>query len=168
MIDEGGVDIFVDDVQIAQRGRGECLGEIALLRDSPRTATVIAATPLRLVELTRSDFLSGALAHPRSVHAGDALVDERLGVGSPWRERAVATTQSTSKTGGSQDASPHVVVLADARSSTEHALIAEWVADAHHGAELIRHDEAALARRLARGDDPLARAGTRDLAAQFP
>ena len=74
-------DIFVDEGWIAQRGSGECLGEIALLRDSPRTATVIAATPLRLVELTSSDFLSGALAHPRSVYAADGLVEERLRVG---------------------------------------------------------------------------------------
>ncbi len=78
VIEEGAVDIFVDEVWIAQRGSGECLGEIALLRDSPRTATVIAATPLRLVELTSSDFLSGALAHPRSAHAADGLVEERL------------------------------------------------------------------------------------------
>jgi MFS family permease len=80
VIDEGTVDIVIDGSPIGQRFAGDCLGEIALLRDTPRTATVIAATPLRLIELTRADFLAGALSHPRSAFAAESLVDERLGV----------------------------------------------------------------------------------------
>ncbi len=80
VIDEGTVDVSVDGRKIAQRSAGECLGEIALLRDTPRTATVVAATPLRLIALTRSHFIGGVSAHPRSVHEAETLVDERLEV----------------------------------------------------------------------------------------
>jgi glycerol-3-phosphate O-acyltransferase len=67
----------------------------------------------------------------------------------------VATTESTPRTGGPQAVRASVVVLVDARSRTERTLIAEWARSAHPGAELLDHDGALLARRLAREDDPL-------------
>jgi glycerol-3-phosphate O-acyltransferase len=67
----------------------------------------------------------------------------------------VATTESTPKTGGARAASPGVVVLVDARSRTERALIQGWAQRVYPGAELVDHDEAQIARRVARGDDPL-------------
>ena len=42
--------------RIATRGTGDFVGEIALLEEIPRTATVTADTPVRLFVLTRKDF----------------------------------------------------------------------------------------------------------------
>ena len=78
----------------------------------------------------------------------------------------MATAQSTPKPGGSMGVGPCVVVLADARSATERALIAEWAAGAHPGAELVDHEPSALDRRLRRGDDPLDRPRARHMAAE--
>jgi CRP-like cAMP-binding protein len=42
--------------RIATRGAPDFVGEIALLEELPRTATVTAETPVRLFALTRKDF----------------------------------------------------------------------------------------------------------------
>jgi MFS family permease len=59
---------------------GDFFGEIALLRDVPRTATVRATSPSDLYALDRADFLS-AFTHSAVRAAGDAVVDERLRAG---------------------------------------------------------------------------------------
>jgi len=42
--------------RVAKRGPGDFVGEIALLEDIPRTATVTAEAPVRMFVLTRKDF----------------------------------------------------------------------------------------------------------------
>lgn len=78
VIDEGTLDVVVDGRIREHRGKGECVGEIALLRDQPRMATVRATSPVRLVALARSDFLGGVSAHARSAQAAELLASERL------------------------------------------------------------------------------------------
>jgi CRP-like cAMP-binding protein len=56
VIVEGKVKITKNGRRIAQRGGGEFIGEIALLEDVPRTATVTAETPLRMFVLTSVHF----------------------------------------------------------------------------------------------------------------
>ncbi len=58
--------------------KGDVFGEIALLRDVPRTATVTATTPARLFALERDDFLAAVTGQPAAHAAGEALVEERL------------------------------------------------------------------------------------------
>jgi CRP-like cAMP-binding protein len=57
---------------------GEYFGEIAWLRDVPRTATVRAVVDTRLYSLARDDFLAAATAHTAGIAAGRAVVTQRL------------------------------------------------------------------------------------------
>jgi CRP/FNR family transcriptional regulator, cyclic AMP receptor protein len=56
VIVEGTVDVTRGGKQIATRGAGDFVGEIALLTEARRTATVRAATPVRCLILLRGDF----------------------------------------------------------------------------------------------------------------
>jgi hypothetical protein len=84
LIDAGEVEVFEDGVQRRREGPGEYFGEIALLRDVPRTATVRASSRTRLMALDREQFISAVTGHVRSREAADAIVDSRLG-GTPSR-----------------------------------------------------------------------------------
>ena len=53
-------------------------GEIALLRDVPRTATVKAAVDSNLYALQRDDFLSAVTGHSAAYAAGEAIAETRL------------------------------------------------------------------------------------------
>jgi CRP-like cAMP-binding protein len=53
---EGKVEVKAKGKSLGDRGGGDFIGEIALLEDTKRTATVTATTPLRLFVLTRQDF----------------------------------------------------------------------------------------------------------------
>lgn len=61
----------------AERGYG--FGEIALLRDVPRTATVRAVMPSVLLTLGRADFLEVVTGHPQAHAAASRVVAERSG-----------------------------------------------------------------------------------------
>jgi putative peptide zinc metalloprotease protein len=56
IIESGMVSIQIDGQERAVLGTGEYFGEIALLMDVPRTATVIALQPTTLLELRACDF----------------------------------------------------------------------------------------------------------------
>lgn len=59
VIAEGRMSVAVDgDVRDHVLGEGDGFGEIALLRDVPRTATVTAIQPCRLLRIERPDFLA--------------------------------------------------------------------------------------------------------------
>ena len=83
VIEQGEVDVIGDDRLIRTMGPGDSFGEIALLRDRPRTTTIRARTPLRLSSLDRSHFLSVVSGYESSAMAADAVVLERLGTFNP-------------------------------------------------------------------------------------
>jgi CRP/FNR family transcriptional regulator, cyclic AMP receptor protein len=61
VIVDGYAAVTKDGARLAELGAGDWVGEIALLSDVPRTATVVAGSPLQTLVLTRPGF--SALIH---------------------------------------------------------------------------------------------------------
>ena len=57
----GRVEVTQGGQHLRDEGPGEFFGEIGLLRDVPRTATVTALEEVETVSLTREDFLGAVL-----------------------------------------------------------------------------------------------------------
>jgi MFS family permease len=80
LIAAGEVEVLVNGVRHRTQGEGECFGEIALLNDVPRTATVSALEGCRLLALDRDHFISAVTGHRRSGEAASSVVEDRLAV----------------------------------------------------------------------------------------
>ncbi len=80
---EGELTALVDGDQVRTMGPGDGFGEIALLREGPRTATVEAATDAVLLSLDHLRFLGAIGGLPRSQRAADRLSAERLAWAAP-------------------------------------------------------------------------------------
>jgi MFS family permease len=78
IIAEGELDVSADGRQLSSLGPGGYFGEIALLRDVPRTASVIARTRSVLYALDRDDFLSTVTGYAPSEEAAEHVVSVRL------------------------------------------------------------------------------------------
>ena len=77
IVGEGELDVDADGSH-TKIGRSDYFGEIALLRDVPRTATVKAIIDTRLYALQRDDFLAAVTGVESAHAAGEAIVEERL------------------------------------------------------------------------------------------
>ena len=95
LIDAGEAEVLVDGGAKAI-GPGDAFGEIALLRDVPRTATVRAVTDLDLFALDREPFISAVTGFAPALRAADLLVAERLG---SMRARGIEPPRGVSPTG---------------------------------------------------------------------
>jgi CRP-like cAMP-binding protein len=62
---------------VGEIGPGSIVGEMALLGDSPRNATVVAATPMQLLVLDGREFASLLAIAPSAAAALDRLVASR-------------------------------------------------------------------------------------------
>jgi MFS family permease len=78
IIESGGVTVSKNGRQVATLEGGDFFGEIALLREIPRTATVTTLTDTLLYALERDDFLEAVTGHPQSAEVADAVTRARL------------------------------------------------------------------------------------------
>ena len=78
VVAEGELEVDSGGRELRQLQRGDGFGEIALLRDVPRTATVTARTDSRLYALGKARFLASVGSHPRATREADRLIRERL------------------------------------------------------------------------------------------
>ena len=79
IVESGRVETLIDGEVVRQLGPSDSFGEIALLRDVPRTATVRAITNASLVSLAQDEFLSAVTGHTDSATAAEAVVTARVG-----------------------------------------------------------------------------------------
>jgi CRP/FNR family transcriptional regulator, cyclic AMP receptor protein len=77
LIVEGRGRVSVGGKQVASVGAGEVLGEMSLLDHRPRSATVVAETPMRLLVVGPSAFGS-FIEHPGMARAVAIQLSERL------------------------------------------------------------------------------------------
>ena len=80
VVDTGEIEVVLDGHEPRREGPGSYFGEIALLRDVPRTATVRAATDVELFALDRDEFLPAVTGHAGSAQAAEAVIGSRLGI----------------------------------------------------------------------------------------
>ena len=75
---EGDVDIIVGETVVETAERGALLGEMALIDNSPRSASAVARTPCRLVAINRKRFIFMVQQTPNfSIHVMKVMA-ERL------------------------------------------------------------------------------------------
>ena len=82
VIAAGRAAVELDDGTARELGPGEFFGEIALLRDVPRTATVRALEPLRLFVVERDDFLAAVTGHAPTLATAEDIMTTRLPAGA--------------------------------------------------------------------------------------
>jgi CRP-like cAMP-binding protein len=70
LVQSGELEVLIDRFLVNELHRGDGFGELALMRDTPRAATVRARTPARLLSLERAAFLT-AVAGPEAERGGD-------------------------------------------------------------------------------------------------
>ena len=78
IVADGEVEIVQNGKVVNLEGPGEFFGEISLLRDVPRTATVRAKAEVELRALERDEFIAAVTGHAASAEAADSVVTTRL------------------------------------------------------------------------------------------
>jgi len=78
IIASGRAEASANGERLRAMGPGDSFGEIALLRDVPRTASVVAIGPVEAFALDRAAFVAAVCGDLRSRSAADAVVLERL------------------------------------------------------------------------------------------
>jgi len=78
VVDEGTADVTLGGRSLRSIGPGDHVGEIALLRGVPRTATVVATSDLRAFSLDSASFIAAVTNDAAAAAAAAGVVDARL------------------------------------------------------------------------------------------
>jgi CRP-like cAMP-binding protein len=78
LIEDGELDVSDGERHLRTCGPGDGVDEIALLREMPRTATVVAKTHVRAFTIDARAFLA-AVSGPTAAAAAEAVAAARLG-----------------------------------------------------------------------------------------
>jgi hypothetical protein len=78
VVGTGEVEVTADGGPPRSLGEGDFFGEIALLRNVPRTATVVAKTDAELYELAGEDFVAAVTGDAEALRVADTVVLARL------------------------------------------------------------------------------------------
>jgi MFS family permease len=79
LVIDGTLSVVKSGVEVARVGPGDHVGEIALLQDRPRTASVTAVTHARLLVIDRFSFVCVVAGSRMATRGIDADVERRLG-----------------------------------------------------------------------------------------
>ncbi len=82
VIEEGAVDVVMDGRTHHREGPGAGIGEIALLRSIPRTATVTAVGPVEAWAIDCETFVDAVTGHEGSAAAAEVVVESHLHAGA--------------------------------------------------------------------------------------
>ncbi len=85
IVESGSFDVLTDGRSVGSLGEGDTFGEIALLFDSPRTATVRAEEDGRVWRLDRESFLAALTGNPECEALARAVAAERSPIIEPER-----------------------------------------------------------------------------------
>jgi hypothetical protein len=72
---DGELDVTIAGAHVSTQQRGDGIGEIALLRNVPRTATVTAETDVTLYAIDSATFLAAVTGHAGTYAAASRVVD---------------------------------------------------------------------------------------------
>ena len=78
VVEDGRLEVEVDGWRVRDLAPGEGFGEIALIRDTPRTATIRSISDARLLAIDREPFLAALTGQPRSRTVASDLAARRL------------------------------------------------------------------------------------------
>jgi CRP-like cAMP-binding protein len=79
LIESGTAEVTVQGAVVNRYGPGDSFGEVALLRDVPRQATVRAVEDLTLYALERQVFLDAVTGHNEANRLANVVVSRFLG-----------------------------------------------------------------------------------------
>jgi CRP-like cAMP-binding protein len=79
VIETGTADVYVDDHQVRSVGPGDVLGEVAVIRDGHRSATVVATSPMHLFTFFGLEAHNLGAEHPELEEKLRQVMAEHLG-----------------------------------------------------------------------------------------
>jgi CRP-like cAMP-binding protein len=68
----------IEELELARLKGGEFFGEVSLVKNKPRTATIVALGPTEVLELSRKDFQDIAHRHPEIGAALEKTIEQRV------------------------------------------------------------------------------------------